>query len=94
MHEALSPLSSLSFVSLLLSLQVIREATIRWAMIDQLQHPPAEFASVIRAHFKLQGPTILKQIQGWIDEAGVVSGHGNNLKSLKGQFETELAKLA
>jgi hypothetical protein len=72
--------------------QVIREATIRWAMIDQLLHPPAEFASVIRAHFKLQGPTILKQIQGWIDEAGS-SGHGNNLKALKGQFETELAKL-
>ncbi|WIA29416.1 hypothetical protein OEZ86_011919 [Tetradesmus obliquus] len=72
--------------------KVIREATIRWAMIDQLRNPPAEFAAVIRSHFKLQGPAVLGQVQGWIDEAG--GSHANNLKALKGQLETELAKLA
>jgi hypothetical protein len=77
-------------------LQTIREATIRWAMIDQLRSPPAEFASVICTHFKLQGPAILKQVQGWIDEAaqGSAASHASNLKVLKGQLETELAKLA
>lgn len=78
------------------SLQAIREGSIRWAMIDQLQHPPAEFADVIRAHFKLRGPAISKQIQGWIDDAvkhGATS-HASSLRGYKSTFEQELAKLA
>jgi hypothetical protein len=64
-------------------------------MIDQLRNPPAEFASVIRTHFKLQGPAILKQIQGWVDEAAQgAATHASNLRALKGQLETELTKLA
>jgi hypothetical protein len=72
--------------------QVIREATIRWAMVDQLSKPPAEFAPVIQAHFKHRGPYILNQIDGWIGEA-TESGHKGRLQALKGQLEAELAKL-
>lgn len=77
---------------LIYACQVIREATIRWAMIDQLKNPPAEFADVIHAHFKLRGPYIRKQVQGWIDEAEG-GGHAERLKSLRTQLEQELDKL-
>lgn len=74
--------------------QGIREATIKWAMIDQLQKPPAEFADVIKAHFKLRGPYILKQLDGWIEQAASDAGHKSKLQTLKGQLQTELNKLA
>lgn len=77
---------------MLLCCQVIREATIKWAMIDQLQKPPAEFAAVIKPHFKLRGPYILKQVAGWIDEA-TDSSHKSRLQTLKTQLEAELKKL-
>jgi hypothetical protein len=73
----------------------VREATIKWAMIDQLQHPPAEFAAVIQAHFKMRGGFVLKQIQGWIDEARAehTGAHASRLEQLKGDLEAELNKL-
>lgn len=74
-------------------LQVIREATVRWAMIDQLQKPPAEFADVIKTHFKLRRPYILKQLDTWIEQAGDAA-HKGRLQTLKGQLQTELNKLA
>jgi hypothetical protein len=30
----------------------IAEGTLRYAMIDLIQHPPSEFESVIKAHFR------------------------------------------
>jgi hypothetical protein len=60
-------------------------------MVDQLQKPPAEFAPVIKAHFKLRGGYVLKQVDGWIGEASGV--HKSNLQTLKGQLEKELNKL-
>lgn len=80
---------------MLAALQNIREATIKWAMIDQLQHPPAEFAAVIQAHFKMRGEFVLKQIQGWIDEARADHAglHASRLEQLKGDLATELNKL-
>lgn len=72
--------------------QVIREATIKWAMIDQLQNPPAAFADVIKAHFRLRAPYILKQVSTWIDEAPA-SGHKTRLQELHIQLRTELDRL-
>lgn len=60
-------------------------------MVDQLSKPPAEFAPVIQAHFKLRGPYILNQIDGWINEAS--DPHKARLQALKAQLEAELAKL-
>jgi hypothetical protein len=61
-------------------------------MVDQLQHPPAEFAPVIKAHFRLRGSSILAQVQAWIDAADN-AGHKGRLVGLKGQLEAELNKL-
>lgn len=72
-------------------MQAIREATIKWAMVDQLAKPPAEFAPVIKAHFKLRAPYITKQVDDWIAEAS--GGHKTRLQSLKTQLEAELNKL-
>jgi ubiquitin-protein ligase len=36
--------------------------TVRWAMIDQLQHPDPLFADVIRAHFYWKRHVIMKQV--------------------------------
>lgn len=74
-------------------MQVIREATTKWAMIDQLKNPPPEFADIIRTHFRLRAPYIRKQVQAWIDEAGG-GAHADRLKTLQTQLEQELAKLA
>jgi len=72
--------------------QVIREATIKWAMIDQLQKPPAAFADVIKTHFRLRAPYILKQVSTWIDEAPA-SAHKTRLQELGIQLKAELDKL-
>jgi hypothetical protein len=32
----------------------LREETVRLAMLDVLKHPPAEWAEVVRAHFRLR----------------------------------------
>lgn len=47
----------------------IRLATIRFAMIDVLQHPPHGFEQVVAIHFKLQKLRILKQVAQWAQEA-------------------------
>lgn len=72
---------------------MIREATIKWAMIEQLARPPPEFADVIKTHFKLRGPYILKQIDSWITEAAAKPAHKDRLEALKGTLQTELNKL-
>eukprot|EP01122_Echinamoeba_exundans_P017354 TRINITY_DN911_c4_g1_i1.p1 TRINITY_DN911_c4_g1~~TRINITY_DN911_c4_g1_i1.p1 ORF type:complete len:3990 (-),score=695.43 TRINITY_DN911_c4_g1_i1:1688-12457(-) len=49
--------------------EVIRLATIRWAMIDMLQHPPAAFADVVRRHFSLKRGRIMRDVKAWLEEA-------------------------
>lgn len=75
--------------------EVIREGTIKWAMIDQLQHPPAEFADVIRSHFRLRAGFIRDQTAGWVDEArsALNPGHHARLSTLRTQLLAELDKL-
>jgi hypothetical protein len=63
-------------------------------MIEQLARPPPEFADVIKAHFKLRGPYILNQIDGWISEAAAKPAHKGRLEDLKATLQTELSKLA
>jgi baculoviral IAP repeat-containing protein 6 len=69
----------------------IREKTVQWAMLDQLRKPPAEFAEPIRAHFRLRGPFILRQIDAWIAEA--TGAHASTLRAHRAALEVELAKL-
>ncbi|KAG2424400.1 hypothetical protein HXX76_014609 [Chlamydomonas incerta] len=46
----------------------VRENNIRYAMLDMLRHPPAAFAEVVRAHFRLRRGPLLDQIKAWADE--------------------------
>jgi len=46
----------------------IRKATIRWAMIEQLRHPPRGFVEPVKLHFKLRRDFILGQVKRWVAE--------------------------
>lgn len=70
----------------------LREATIQWAMVDSLRNPPAEFAPVIRTHFRLRGAAIMQQIDRWIGEA--TGAHAAQLKTHQAVLQAELDKLA
>ena len=65
-------------------------------MVGQLRHPSAGFEEVIKTHFRLKGPYILTQIEGWIEEAKTspTSGHKKALEKQLKLFKEELAKLA
>jgi len=40
-------------------------ATVRWAMIDQMRHPPAGFERIVAAHFTLKRDEIKRQVDEW-----------------------------
>ena len=46
--------------------------TVCWAMVDMLKNPPAEFASVIKTHFKLKKSCIMKRVNEWINDSKYV----------------------
>ncbi len=46
----------------------IRQATIRWAMIEMIRRPSSVFADVITKHFYLKRKEIINQIENWISE--------------------------
>jgi hypothetical protein len=61
---------------------VIREATIRWAMIDHLEYPKRGFEDVIRQHFILKRNEIKAQLERWAKES-TDSGHITRLRGLQ-----------
>ena len=72
----------------------ITEGTIRYAMIDLLQHPPPELEGVIKAHFRLRRQVVLDTTQAWVDAAGVWNPrHAASLKALRDQLVPLLEKL-
>jgi ubiquitin-protein ligase len=75
--------------------EVIRVATIRWAMTEQLRNPSPGFEDVIKTHFKLKQDVIIKQIRGWLKDAQVTkrSAHYSKLKKTFDEFKEELIKL-
>lgn len=69
--------------------------TIKWAMLDQLQHGPEYFQQVIREHFRLRGDYILENCRRWVDwcrEKGQ-SGSAREVQKQLTALEAELAKL-
>ena len=38
------------------------QATVRWAMLDPLEHPAPGFEEVVRAHFRIKRKEILAQV--------------------------------
>jgi baculoviral IAP repeat-containing protein 6 len=77
--------------------QAVREGTLEHAMIAQLKHPPAGFEDAIREHFLLKGPYIVRQVEGWIDDASRfddATKHMKKLETLLVEFKSELTKLS
>ncbi len=49
--------------------EVIQEATVRYAILEQLRHPIPEFEEVFRIHFSLKKEEILNQVEKWIENS-------------------------
>lgn len=86
--------------------QVVKYNNVKWAMLDMLQNPPAEFRKVVRLHFSLQKQKILNTISDWLkeDESAVlwnnsidslVTSHNNHTYStfLTSTYTAELSAL-
>lgn len=69
----------------------LREATIRYAMLEPLRKPTPEFETVIRNHFRLRRAAILRECRGWVSEAR--AGERTSLAPLVEQLAAELDKL-
>lgn len=46
----------------------IRQATVKWAILEQIKNPPPCFKEVVQKHFWLKRHKILKQCEEWIAE--------------------------
>jgi baculoviral IAP repeat-containing protein 6 len=75
--------------------EVIRVATMKWAMLEQLKKPSPGFEEVITTHFKLKRNEILKQCSEWVKEASTskTSGHYEKIKKVYEELQKELQKL-
>lgn len=47
----------------------VRWGTVKYAITGQLESPPAGFEELVRAHFKIKKPLILRQLDQWMEEA-------------------------
>ena len=79
--------------------EAIREANIKWAMIEMLKSPPAGFEEPIRIHFQKKKQYILDTVAGWLAEARRrkrgkdTAAHPKRLALLITQLRRELDKL-
>uniref|UniRef100_A0A158R584 UBIQUITIN_CONJUGAT_2 domain-containing protein n=1 Tax=Syphacia muris TaxID=451379 RepID=A0A158R584_9BILA len=46
----------------------IRQATVKWAMLEMIRHPPIAFEDIVRKHFWFKRHEITSQITNWIKE--------------------------
>ena len=67
----------------------IKEATVRWAMLDHLERPKKGFETIITMHFKLKKKEIMAQVRGWID----TTADKHHRDSLSKTFEKLVDKL-
>jgi ubiquitin-protein ligase len=58
----------------------VRNATIKFAMLDQLENPPVGFEYVTQMHFFLSKEAIIEQVEGWLTD-GI--SQGSDLTELK-----------
>jgi baculoviral IAP repeat-containing protein 6 len=76
--------------------EAIRVGTLKWAILDPLQHPPTGFEEVVKKHFTIKRISIMKNILKWLAEAktSTTSGHLEQMRKLVGDIETQLQILA
>ena len=70
--------------------EVIREATVRYAMISQLRSPPPELKEAIHSHFRMRRRQIVEQVQGWAADAGNSSRHAETMRGLVRELEATI----
>ncbi|RXN29819.1 baculoviral IAP repeat-containing 6-like protein [Labeo rohita] len=81
----------------------IRQATVKWAMLEQIRNPSPCFKEVIHRHFYLKRAEIMAQCEGWICDiqqyssdkrvGRTMSHHAAALKRHTAQLREELLKL-
>lgn len=69
--------------------QRIRENTLKWAIIDQIEHPPRGFEDTVRKHFKMKRDYIVRIATQWVQEAEEheAEAHATTLRQLLQRFE-------
>ncbi|XP_030643061.1 baculoviral IAP repeat-containing protein 6 [Chanos chanos] len=81
----------------------IRQATVKWAMLEQIRNPSPCFKEVIHKHFYLKRAEIMAQCEDWISDiqqyssdkrvGRTMSHHAAALKRHTAQLREELLKL-
>jgi len=73
----------------------VRENCVRWAMLDMLRHPPAEFREVIQEHFRIRGARVQDMIRSWVAEGSqiCIGAHRANITTLLASLTEEIDKL-
>jgi len=82
----------------------IKQATVKWAILNQLKQPTPCFKDVIHAHFYLKKDEVLEQVQGWLSNietldinkryAKKLSNHVQSLKKSLNDLKAEMKKLS
>eukprot|EP01022_Parablepharisma_sp_SALTPOND_P020985 TRINITY_DN395_c0_g1_i1.p1 TRINITY_DN395_c0_g1~~TRINITY_DN395_c0_g1_i1.p1 ORF type:complete len:5656 (-),score=802.26 TRINITY_DN395_c0_g1_i1:1614-18581(-) len=84
---------------------IVRYCNIKYAMIGQIKNPPKGFESVIKRHFYVKRPEILKEVHKWIEYAdaheasydGLVYDHNsewcNKFKQSKTRYKEMLTEI-
>jgi ubiquitin-protein ligase len=71
----------------------VRVATLKFAMIDQLENPPKGFEYPVLTHFYLMKEAILEQVNGWLSDGKSTGPELEELKSLVPKLTTLLKDL-
>ncbi|XP_035825485.1 baculoviral IAP repeat-containing protein 6 [Aplysia californica] len=81
----------------------IRQATVKWAMLEQLKNPSPCFKEIIHTHFWLKRHEILQQCEAWIAEMDSYNSDKRTVRSIAqstlalklhyNQLREELSKL-
>ncbi|KAH9496163.1 Baculoviral IAP repeat-containing protein 6, partial [Bulinus truncatus] len=66
----------------------IRQATVKWAMLEQLKNPSSCFKEIIHTHFWLKRHEILSQCEKWISE---MEGYSNDKRTGRSIAQSTLA---
>jgi ubiquitin-protein ligase len=71
----------------------VRVATVKFAMIDQLENPPKGFEYPVLTHFYLMKEAILEQVNGWLVDGKSTGVELDELKTLVPKLTTLLKEL-
>ena len=72
--------------------EAIREATVRYAMVEQLKKPPPELQAPILDHFRLRRAAILDQVKGWASDKENSVRHATAMGTLAKELEAAFEK--